>query len=146
MTETSLDTQLAKWQRLLLAFSGATVTLLVIVLVELPAIFVAQSAEPAVVIDGWYGVWLVLELACLTPGLALLFAPNWRKLPLRLRLTTGCAYLACAWAALLAFDLRTLKLELPLAFHFAVFALGAALAAGWLIAHRRLGMSEEIFP
>src|SRR5512140_740601 len=142
MNANPLELQLSKWQRLLLGYAGATITLLVIVLVELPAIRLAQSHERALIIDGWYGVWLVVELGCTTPGLMLLFAPSWRKLPLRFRLGPGCGYLACAWTALLAFDLRTLNLNPDPTLHFVVFGLGVVLAAGWLIFRRRLGISE----
>ncbi len=146
MTRDQLEKQLAKWKQVLLAYAGAAVTLLVIALVELPAINLARSYENALKIDGWYGVWLVLELGCIAPGFMLLLAPSWRKLPLSLRLNPGFGFLACAWAALLAFDLRAAVMDLPPAFHFVVAGLGAALLVSYLLLKRKMGVGEELFP
>ena len=146
MTREQLEKQLSKWKNVLLAFSGAAATLLVIALVELPAISVARSASRALNIDGWYGVWFVLELGCLVPGLMLLLTPSWRTLPRALRLNPGFGFLACAWVALLAFDLRTASLDLPVAFHFVVAGLGLVLLAVYLLLKRKMGVGEELFP
>lgn len=146
MTREQLEKQLAKWKQVLLAYAGAAVTLLVIALVELPAIALARSYDTALQIDGWYGVWLVLELGCIAPGFMLLLAPSWRKLPRALRLNPGFGFLACAWAALLAFDIRTTGLALPVAFHFVVAGLGVILLVTYLLLKRKMGVGEELFP
>ncbi len=146
MSHDQLEKQLAKWKNVLLLYTGAAVTLLVIALVELPAITIARSADNALLIDGWYGVWLVLELGCIAPGFMLLLAPSWRKLPRSLRLNPGFGFLACAWVALLAFDLRVAGLDVPVAFHFVVAGLGAILLATYLVFKRKIGVGEELFP
>ncbi len=146
MSREQLEKQLAKWKNLLLAYAGAAVTLLVIALVELPAITIARSYDSALQIDGWYGVWLVLELGCLAPGFMLLLAPSWRKLPRALRLNPGFGFLACAWTAWLALDMRIAGMDVPPAFHFVVAGLGAALLVSYLLLKRKLGVGEELFP
>ncbi len=146
MSREQLEKQLSKWKNVLLAYTGSAVTLLVIALVELPAINVARNADNALQIDGWYGVWLVLELGCIAPGFMLLLAPSWRKLPLSLRLNPGFGFLASAWAALLAFDLRIAGLDVPPPFHFVVAGLGVVLLATYLLLKRKMGVGEELFP
>ncbi len=146
MTREQLEKQLAKWKNVLLAYAGSAVTLLVIALVELPAITIARHYDSALQIDGWYGVWLVLELGCLAPGFMLLLAPSWRKLPRAQRLNPGFGFLACAWTALLAFDMRIAGLDVPPAFHFVVAGLGAVLLVSYLLLKRKLGVGEELFP
>ena len=146
MSREQLEKQLAKWKNVLLAYAGAAVTLLVIALVELPAINIARSYDGALQIDGWYGVWLVLEMGCIAPGFMLLLAPSWRALPRPLRLNPGFGFLACAWVALLAFDLRVAGLGLPVGFHFVVAGLGVLLLATYLLLKRKMGVGEELFP
>lgn len=146
MSREQLEKQLSKWKNVLLAYAGAAVTLLVIALVELPAINIARSTDNALLIDGWYGVWLVLELGCIAPGIMLLLAPSWRTLPRSLRLNPGFGFLACAWVALLAFDLRAAGLDVPAAFHFVVAGLGAVLLVTYLFLKRKMGVGEELFP
>ena len=146
MSRDQLEKQLAKWKNVLLAYAGAAVTLLVIALVELPAINFARSENNALLIDGWYAVWLVLELGCIAPGFMLLLAPSWRALPRALRFNPGFGFLACAWVALLAFDLRTTGLALPVAFHFVVAGLGVILLVTYLLLKRKMGVGEELFP
>ncbi len=146
MTQDQLEKQLAKWKQVLLAYAGAAVTLLVIALVELPAITIARNYDSALQIDGWYGVWLVLELGCIAPGFMLLLAPSWRALPRALRLNPGFGFLACAWAALLAFDIRIAGLGVSRYFHFAVAGLGVALLVTYLLLKRKMGVGEELFP
>ncbi len=145
MSREQLENQLAKWKNVLLAYAGAAVTLLVIALVELPAITIARHADSALQIDGWYGVWLVLELGCLAPGIMLLLAPSWRTLPRAVRLNPGFGFLACAWIALLAFDLRIAGLDVPIAFHIVVAGLGVVLLITYLLLKRKMGV-EELFP
>ncbi len=146
MSREQLEKQLSKWKNVLLAYAGAAVTLLVIALVELPAITIARSYDSALTIDGWYGVWLVLELGCIAPGIMILLAPSWRALPRSLRLNPGFGFLACAWTALLAFDLRVAGMDVPAVFHFVVAGLGVVLLAAYLLLKRKMGVGEELFP
>ncbi len=146
MSREQLEKQLAKWKQVLLAYAGAAVTLLVIALVELPAINLARSYENALKIDGWYGVWLVLELGCIAPGFMLLLAPSWRELPRALRLNPGFGFLACAWTALLALAIRIGGLGVSRYFYFTVAGLGVALLVTYLLLKRRMDVGEELFP
>jgi hypothetical protein len=146
MSREQLEKQLARWKNVLLFYTGSAVTLLVIALVALPAINIARSTNNALLIDGWYGVWLVLELGCIAPGFMLLLAPSWRKLPRPLRFNPGFGFLACAWVALLAFDLRVAVLDVPVTYHFVVAGLGVVLLATYLLLKRKMGVGEELFP
>lgn len=144
MTET-LEQQLEKWKRVLLVYLGAGSALALIALVDLPMRVLEQRANPATVIDGWYGLWFLLLLSSLTPGLLLLLAPRWRSAKLQSRLPTGFGFLGVAWLAMLGFSLRGSVL-LPVAFHFIVAASGAVLAGGYLFLRRGLPRKEEMFP
>jgi hypothetical protein len=147
MSREHLEQQLEKWKRILLAYTGSAVTLLVIALVELPATIAAASdPEASFVIDGWYAVWFVLVLACLTPGILLLLGPSWRVVPFAQRLGTGFGFLGSAWLALMAFDLRVAALDVPPLFHYAVAAFGLALLLAYLLLKRKSGVGEELFP
>ena len=148
MSRELLETQLEKWKRILLVYTGAATTLLVIALVELPA-NVAAAAETdsaSFVIDGWYGVWFVLVLACLTPGILLLLGPSWRVVPLAERLGPGFGFMGTAWVAVLAFDFRVAALDVPPLFHCAVATFGVALVVAYLFLKRRLVVGKELFP
>jgi len=148
MSREQLEQQLEKWKRILLTYTGAAATLLVIALVELPMTIAATASDPdaSFTIDGWYAVWFVLVLACLTPGILLLLGPSWRVVPLAQRLGTGFGFLGSAWTALMAFDLRISALDVPPAFHFVVALFGLALLLAYLILKRKLSVGEELFP
>jgi hypothetical protein len=142
-----LESQLAKWQRLLLVYAGAAGILLVTTLAELSLYLESYRRMGRVMnVNPWFGICFVLLLACLTPGILLLVGRAWRTLPLARRLPPAFGFLGCAWAALAAFDLRLLPLALPLFTHFFIFGLGIILAASYLIFTHRQGKSEELFP
>lgn len=144
MTEIDLDALLEKWQRLLLVFAGAAVTLLVITLVDLPSNAANWLRLQMFVVDGWFGVWFILEIACLAGALNLLVSPALRTLPFTRRRGATLGFFACAWAGLLALDLRLAGLAGP-AFHAVTFFSGLALLVItlWL---RRARPGEELFP
>jgi hypothetical protein len=142
-TQDSLERQLEKWQQALLFLGGATTSLLLITLTELP---LAMSSDvSALVINGWYAVWFLLEIASLTAGLGLIIARGWRPLPFRRRLHTAFAFLGLGWLALLAFALRTTSLTglTPV-----YVALGAGLCLGmiYVMVARNTTPSGEMFP
>ncbi len=142
-----LELQLEKWKKLLFVYSGAAGMLLVTSLAELP-----QWEENYVrmgrilPIDLWFGIWFVLLLGCLTPGILMLVGRTWRLLALTRRQPVAFGFLACGWAALLAFDLRALPLEPPVLFHGVVLGLGFLLGIVYLVLRRRNGKPEELFP
>jgi hypothetical protein len=142
-----LELQLEKWKKLLYVYSGAAGMLLATTLAEL-----SQSAENfnrmggVITIGPWFGIWLVLFLGCLTPGIILLAGCIWHPLPLTRRQPLAFGFLACAWAALFAFDLRTLPLEPPVLFHVVVLVLGILLGIIYLALQRRSRKPEELFP
>jgi hypothetical protein len=142
-----LESQLIKWQRLLLIYAGAAGILLATTLAELPLYLESYQRMGRVMnVNPWFGICLVLLLACLTPGILLLAGRAWRTLPLARRLPSAFGFLGCAWAALAAFDLRTLPLEPPVYMHLLIFGLGVILATVFLALTRRPKINEELFP
>ena len=149
MSREQLQFELEKWKRLSLVYAGAAGTLLVIALVGLPSSLAAlayNSYDRSFILDGWYGVWLVLLLASLIPGISLLPSPSCKVLPLAMRLNTAFGFLAEAWIALLAFEIRMILLDVPALFHFTVIGFGLILFIAYLLLKRKLGVGEEIFP
>ncbi len=142
-----LESQLLKWQKLLLVYAGAAGILLAATLAELPLYLESfRRMGRVMTVNPWFGICFVLLLACLWPGILLLAGHTWRTLPLARRLPTAMGFLGCAWAALAAFDLRFLPLEPPLYMHLLIIGLGAILAASYLVFSRRQGKREELFP
>ena len=142
-----LESQLLKWQRLLLIYAGAAGLLLAATLAELPLYLESYQHMGRVMnVNPWFGISFVLLLACLTPGILLLAGRAWRTLPAARRLPAAFGFLGCAWAALAALDLFLLPLEPPLYIHLVIFGLGVVLAASYLAFTRRRGKSEELFP
>lgn len=142
-----LELQLEKWKKLLFVNSGAAGMLLATSLAELPR-WEENFGQMGrtITIGPWFGIWLVLLLGCLTPGVFLLAGRSWRLLALTHRQPVAFGFLACGWAALLAFDLRTLPLEPPGLFHGIVLGLGILLGIVYLVLQRRNGKPEELFP
>lgn len=143
MIET-LEMQLEKWKKALLVYLGAGSTLLLVALIDLPAQMLQTGGAQFQGIDGWYGLWFILLIACLAPGVLLLAAPRWRKSQLADRTPTGFGFLGVAWLAMLGFSLHGGAL-LPVVFHFLVFALGVILGGAYLLLRRR-PRKEEMFP
>jgi hypothetical protein len=63
-----------------------------------------------------------------------------------LRLNTGFVFLAEAWTALFAFEIRLAALDVPALFHFLVVGFGLILLVAYLLLKRKLRVGEEIFP
>lgn len=142
-----LELQLEKWKKLLLVYSGAAGMLLVTSLAELPQWGKNSDRMGRILpIDLWLGIWFVLLLGCLMPGVLMLAGRSWRLLALTRRQPVAFGFLACGWAALVAFDLRTLPLEPPDLFHGVVLGLGILLGIVYLVLQRRNGKPEELFP
>jgi len=138
-----MEKQLDNWKKVLLGYVGATVTLILIALIELPTQIINTHETRFVSIDGWLGPWFILEIASLVPGLILLL--SWRQMPLAQRMPTGFGFLAVAWLNLLAFNLH-LATYLAKTFSIFVFVTGAMLAVLYLLLRRSQPRKEEIFP
>lgn len=146
MNAEPLELQLEKWKKVLLAFSGAGFTLLVIALVDLPMTAEFYQKNRFMPLMGWWGIWLVLLLGNFAPGIALLVGRGWRTLPLRQRLNTAFGFLGVGWACLLAFSLHTAPLDFGALVHFIIWALGVGLLLAYLLSRRRAQSSGEMFP
>lgn len=140
-----LEKQLAQWEKVLYGYCGVALTLMLIALIELPDRIVNAAQNHYVSVDGWLGLWFILEIAALTPGLILLLAHPWRLLPLARRLPVGFGYLAVAWLGMLAFDLHLVTF-LPVSYHIVVFALAAVLSGLYQLLRRNPQRKEELFP
>jgi hypothetical protein len=142
-----LELQLEKWKTLLLIYAGAAGMLLATTLAELPqAEAYFNHMGRVMTIGPWFAIWLVLFLGCLTPGIFLLTGRTWQSLLLTCRQPVAFGFLACAWTALLAFDLRTLPLEPPVLFHAVVLVSGILLGIIYLVLQHRSRKPEELFP
>ena len=139
MNTTNLDF----WKRRLYFLSGASITLLLLALVELSKSW--QNASNVIFVDGWFGIWLVLLIANLLSGFVLLLFPRWREIPLQQRLLQAMGYFGLAWLVLLALSLR-LTTHLPAGFHYAIFGLGVVLAIAASFVYWKTHRLEEIFP
>ena len=144
MTET-LEVKQQKWQKTLLVFLGAGATLFLTVLIDFPSRMAALRQDGNMLVDGWFGLWFLLLIASLTPGILLLLAPRWRKSQLEQRVPTGFGFLGVAWLVMLGFSLRTNVLLPPLG-HFLISASGPLVAAIYLLLRRAQPRKEEIFP
>ena len=142
-----LESQLLKWQKMMLVYAGAAGLLLATALAELPIYLESYQRMGRVMnINPSFGICFVLLLACLTPGILLLVGRAWRTLPLARRLPAAFGFLGCAWATLAAFDLRIWPLAPPLALHLVILGLGVVLAASFMVFTRRRKINEELFP
>lgn len=144
MTET-LEVQLQKWQKTLLVFLGAGATLFLTALIDFPARMATLREDGNTLIDGWLGIWFLLLIACLTPGILLLLAPRWRKSQLEQRAATGYGFLGVAWLLMAGFSLR-MNVMLPALGHFIILTWGPLLAVILLLLRRAQPRKEEMFP
>ena len=144
MTET-LEVQLQKWQKTLLVFLGAGATLFLTVLIDFPSRMAALRQDGNMLVDGWFGLWFLLLIASLTPGILLLLAPRWRKSQLEQRAATGYGFLGVAWLLMAGFSLR-MNVMLPALGHFIILTWGPLLAVILLLLRRAQPRKEEMFP
>lgn len=136
MTTDYLETQLEKWQRLLLLFLGSAITL------SLSTLGIAGDYTFSF---GWVTIWVVLQLGTIPAGLLLLAGREWRNLPLSRRLNTAFGYLAVAWLCWLAIGFRIAG-DSPEALTF-ILIVGAMLGGGYLLMRRtHVHAPEEMFP
>ena len=144
MIET-LEVQLQKWRKILLVFLGAGATLFLMALVDFPARMATLRQDGNTLVDGWLGIWFLLLIACLTPGILLLASPRWRKSQLEQRAATGYGFLGVAWLLMAGFSLR-MNVMLPAIGHFIFLTWGPLLAVILLLLRRTPQRKEEMFP
>ncbi len=142
MTMDYLEKQLASYQRLLLAGTGAAVTLLATAVADIPN-------HPEIFFPGWYAVWFILQLATIMPAVVLLLGSELRKLPFASRLNTISGFLAIAWVVLAAFGIKLagmVSISLPV-LAICLGGIGAAIAiAHWLLHRSVIDAPEAMFP
>ena len=93
----------------------------------------------------WFLLWLVLEIATLTPAIILAVSPTWRKIPLNKRLDVMFGYFLAAWLVLLSLGARD-PLNVGAGYNFLVIGCLLALGLGYWWSHRKQASAEEVFP
>ena len=153
MIET-LEGQLEKWEKVLLIFLGVGSALFLTALIDLPSrIYEFRENDSileirgtgSMLVDGWLGIWFLLLIACLIPGILLLASPRWRKSQLEQRAATGYGFLGVAWLLMAGFSLR-MNVMLPALGHFIFLTWGPLLAVILLLLRRTPQRKEEMFP
>lgn len=150
-----LQHQLELWKRWLYVCIGASVTFLATTIADIPNFdsnatsfyHVEASVGGMGYFPGWFGVWLLLQVAITPLGFLLLFAKGWQGLPISTRLKTAYGFLLTAWVAFLAFGIRATGFDAPELLGYLVFLLGIVLSVSYLWLKRAyLTPSEELFP
>lgn len=134
----SLHQRFELWKRILFINIGASITLVATGIADLP-----NLSGPY--FPGWYGVWFVIQLACLLPGFVLLWGKHWMQIPLRDRLNTILGYFAVTWVAALSAAIRMGLNLAELARFFLIGWVIIALGYGWL-RRKSIKADTEIFP
>lgn len=142
MTIEYLEKQLALYKLVMVGCVGGGLTLLATALADLPNHYAINYL-------GWYGVWLILLLATISPAVALLVGSEFRRLPFADRLNTVFGFLFAAWLVLLGFSIKTANTGFtpwaPVLWFSGI--VGAALGiAYWLVRRKYLNAPELSFP
>ena len=132
-------------REIVIAFSGAAVVLLLTAFEQLgPGGSRAINKEP-IPITGWYGAWLILQLAGLLLALLLVTARDWRSVPFSDKSGLFFSFLSVAWFCLLALDLRLISLS-AVHWHVIIIFLGSLLMTAVLISRLRQKQQGDVFP
>jgi hypothetical protein len=143
MSNFTLEKQMALLSGICYTLAGAAFTLILVVITEIPIYSGFVQQFKFIPIDGWYGIWFILEIVSLSLGLGLLLLTRWRAVPLKNRFHTMFGYFTIAWVLLLAFDLRTSVLNFS-ALHYVTLALVLVLFISYLWLFVRLFKKVEI--
>ena len=92
-----------------------------------------------------YWLWLIVELAALTPAAILVFHPAWRKIALAKRLDLIFGYLLAGWVTLLSLGAQN-SLNAPNGYNTLVVVYLLALGLGYWQLRKRQARTEEVFP
>ena len=129
-----------------LALLGANLTFLAVTLAELP------NRRPSPFVPGWYGVFVVLTIATITPAVFLLAGSDLRKVALQDRAGALFSFLALQWVIFLALGFKTSQMTgvvvaealAPWLIVGAALAVVYALSRWWL--RRPAASPEGMFP
>jgi cobalamin synthase len=131
MPNITIEKQIALLNAIFFCLTGAAVTLILVVITEIPIFTTFVQQYKYIPVDGWFGIWFILEISSLSLGLAMLLLTRLREIPLKNRFHTMFGYFTVAWVLLLAFDLRTSVLNFS-ALHYVTLALVLVLFMSYL--------------
>jgi hypothetical protein len=143
MSNFTLEKQMAILKGIFYTLAGSAVTLILVVIIEIPIYSTFVDQFKYIPVDGWFGIWFILEIISLSLGLAMLLMTRWRAIPLKNRFHTMFGYFTIAWVLLLAFDLRTSVLNFS-ALHYLTLALVLVLFISYLWLFVRVFKKAEI--
>ena len=143
MSNFTIEKQMALLNGVFYTLAGAAVTLILVVITEIPIYSTFVEQFKYIPVDGWFGIWFILEIISLSLGLAMLLLTRWRAIPLKNRFHTMFGFFTIAWVLLLAFDLRTSVLNFS-ALHYLTLALVLVLFISYLWLFVRLFKRTEI--
>ena len=164
-----LEAQLPRWEKWLYACISAAVIMLVHAFIKASENFlladllfsIEQKTLVPTTIPNYFGyvnnvnnvilsperywLWLIVELAALTPAAILAFHSAWRKVPLVKRPDLIAAYLLAAWVNLLVLGAQN-PLPVSNAYNFFAFGYLLVLGLGYWWLRRKKEKAEEVFP
>ncbi len=143
MSNFTLEKQLAILKGIFYTLAGSAITLILVVIIEIPIYSTFVDQFKYIPVDGWFGIWFILEIISLSLGLAMLLITRWRAIPFKNRFHTMFGYFTIAWVLLLAFDLRTSVLNFS-ALHYLTLALVLVLFISYLWLFVRVFKKAEI--
>ena len=135
-----------EWRRMRQAvpfYIVVQLTLLAIALVELPTLLYLYQQQGIISMDGWIGLWAVLEIFGLSIGLILLVSRYWRQLALKERINPIFGFFLGSWIGMVAF---LFHIPTKTSVSFLTAGLGIAMLVAFLVVRRGFGKPEEIFP
>ena len=142
MPNITIEKQMALLNGIFYTLAGAAITLILVVITEIPIYSTFVEQNKYIPADGWFGIWFILEITSLSLGLAMLLLTRWRAIPLKNRFHTMFGYFTIAWVLLLAFDLRTSVLNFS-ALHYVTLALVLVLFISYLCLFVRVFKKAE---
>ena len=139
MPNITTEKQMALLNGIFYTLVGAAVTLILVVIIEIPIYSTFVEQYKYIPVDGWF----ILEIISLSLGLSMLLLTRWRAIPQKNRFHTMFGYFTIAWVLLLAFDLRTSVLNFS-AMHYVTLALVLLLFISYLWLFVRVFKKAEI--
>lgn len=166
----ALEKQLPRWEKWLFVCYGAAFTFLATAIVravervylseafffaipagnEMGVSFiddpVAMNIQRALIDPWWTLVWVIIQLATLSPGILLAFHSAWRIVPLAKRFNLIFGYFLAAWVVLFSLGVQD-PLNASGGYNFLLLGSAIAIGAGyWQLHRKQAGAEEEVFP
>ncbi len=135
--------EIKKWGSFLRYYWTIQLTILTLAIVQVPTRLETVNVLGYQTVDGWAGLWFVLEILGISFGLILTLSPFWRALPFSNRRDLIFGYWGGAWIGLVSLML-TYAFQTRFAFLIAGLGLAGAVIFYWL--RRRSSLSGELFP